>query len=251
MGFSRKRQRACNFAAQEQALIINSIKDKCRVYGTKEETVLHLVSGCLMLAKKQYKIRHENVAKRVYLELCKKDELESPDMWYEHTPADVVENDEVELYCDLTIQIDMTVTHNRLDSFLVEKAIWKWTIIDVAVLGDFNVVRTEGWKVEKYQDLAFQVKRIHHVEAQLVACSPGFNPHLCNFYNIIRFVRSLSIPTVCRKTITPPVLTCDDVDRTIMNNENDSCLLPITFVKSFKIAFDINFSQLSRKKPVL
>ena len=65
------------------------------------------------------------------------------DKWYEHTPADVVENDEVELYWDLTIQTDMTVAHNRPDIILVEKAIRKWTIIDIAVLGDFNVLKTE------------------------------------------------------------------------------------------------------------
>ena len=41
---------------------------------------------------------------------------------------------------------------------LVEKAIRKRTIVDVAVPDDFNVVRTEDWKVEKYQDLAFEVK---------------------------------------------------------------------------------------------
>ena len=83
-------------------------------------------------------------------ELCKK-----------HGPADVVENDEVELYWDLTIQTDMTMAHNRPDIILVEQAIRVWTIIDIVVPGDFNVVRTEDWKVEKYQDLAFEVKRIH------------------------------------------------------------------------------------------
>ena len=45
--------------------------------------------------------------------MCKKHGLESSDNWYEHTPTDVMENDEVELYWDLTIQTDMTVTHNR------------------------------------------------------------------------------------------------------------------------------------------
>ena len=30
--------------------------------------------------------------------------------------------------------------------------------IDIAVPGDINVVRTEDWKVEKYQDLALEVK---------------------------------------------------------------------------------------------
>ena len=34
--------------------------------------------------------------------------------------------------------------------------------------GDFNVVRTEDWKVEKYQDLAFEVQRIHHVETAIL-----------------------------------------------------------------------------------
>ena len=85
-----------------------------------------------------------------------------------HTPADVVENDEVELYWDLTTQTDMTEAHNKSDIILVEKAIQKWTFIDIAVPGDFNVVRTEYWKVEKYQDLAFEVKRIHHVETAML-----------------------------------------------------------------------------------
>ena len=60
------------------------------------------------------------------------------------------------------------MAHNRPDIILVEKAIRKWTIIDIAVPGDFNVVRTEDWKVEKYQDIAFEVKRIHHVETAIL-----------------------------------------------------------------------------------
>ena len=71
------------------------------------------------------------------------------------------------LYWDLII-IDMTVAHNRPDIILVEKAIQKWTIIDIAVPGDFNVVRAEDWKVEKYQDLACEVKKIHRVETAIL-----------------------------------------------------------------------------------
>ena len=95
--------------------------------------------------------------------------LECSDRWYEHTSADVMEYDEVELYWDLTIQTDMTVAHNRPDIILVEKTIRKWTIIDIALSGDLNVVRTEDWKVEKYHDLAFEVKRIHPVETAILA----------------------------------------------------------------------------------
>ena len=66
--------------------------------------------------------------------MCKKHGLESSDRWYEHTPADVMENDEVELYWDLTIQTDMTVAHNRPHIILVEKAIRKWKIVETAIL---------------------------------------------------------------------------------------------------------------------
>ena len=90
------------FAAQEQALRTNSVKEKidkqlvsprCRLCGTKDETVMHLVSGCPMLAQKQYKRRNNNVARRVHLEFCKKHGLESSETWYEHTPAYIVHND--------------------------------------------------------------------------------------------------------------------------------------------------------------
>ena len=53
---------------------------------------MHLVSGFPKLAQKQYKTRHDNVARRVHWEMCKKHGLESSERWYEHTPADVVEN---------------------------------------------------------------------------------------------------------------------------------------------------------------
>ena len=60
------------------------------------------------------------------------------------------------------------MTHNRPDIILVEKATRKWTIIDIAVPSDFNVVRTEDWKVEKYQDLAFEIRKLYRVETTIL-----------------------------------------------------------------------------------
>ena len=78
------------------------VSPKCRLCGAKKEPFMHLVYiGC----PKQYKRRHDNVARRVHWEVCKKHGLEISDRWYEHTPADVV----------------------------VEKAIQKWTIIGIQV----------------------------------------------------------------------------------------------------------------------
>ena len=54
-----------------------------------------LVGDCPELAQKKYKRRQDNVARKVHRELCKKHGLEISDRWYEHIPADIVENDEV------------------------------------------------------------------------------------------------------------------------------------------------------------
>ena len=71
-----------------------TVSPKCILCLTKEETVMHLVSVCPKLLQKQYKRRHDNVARRVHWDLCKKYGRKSTDRWYEHTPADIVEKDE-------------------------------------------------------------------------------------------------------------------------------------------------------------
>ena len=64
--------------AQEQALNTNSIRkfyhkdisNKCRLCGTHVENVLHIVSGCSMLAQNEYKRRHDKVFLNIYWTLC-------------------------------------------------------------------------------------------------------------------------------------------------------------------------------------
>ena len=58
-------------AAQEQALNTNSVRkiyhknvsDKC---GTHVESVMHIATGCSMLAQKDYKIRHNKVCLNIH-----------------------------------------------------------------------------------------------------------------------------------------------------------------------------------------
>ena len=50
-------------AAKEQTLNTNLVyhENKCRLCGTHLKNVLHIVSGCSMLAQKEYKRRHDKV----------------------------------------------------------------------------------------------------------------------------------------------------------------------------------------------
>ena len=80
-GFLKKEMEGMLFAAQVQALRTNAItakidkqpvSPKCRLCTTKEETVMFSVSGCPKLVQKQYKRRHDDIARKVHWELCKK-----------------------------------------------------------------------------------------------------------------------------------------------------------------------------------
>ena len=151
-GFLKKETEGLILAAQEQALRTNSIKhsvDKtsqtplCRLCGESTETVWHIVSGCKKFAQNEYRKRHDKVALRVHWEMCRKYGIDCTDKWYDHQPLPIVENGEV--------RVTITLVHKDTQS---------WTLIDIAVPANQNTIRTEE-KMEKYQDLAFEIRRIH------------------------------------------------------------------------------------------
>ena len=121
----------------------------------------HIVSGCKKLAQIEYRKRHDKVALRVHWEMCRTYGIDCNDKWYDHQPLPIVENGEVRVTWDMTIYTDKVLKHNRPDITLVHKDTQDWTLIDIAVPADQNIIRTEEEKVEKYQDLAFEIRRIH------------------------------------------------------------------------------------------
>ena len=132
----------------------------CRLCGEHTESVSHIVSECKKLAQKEYKRRHDKVAKIVHWKLCKKYELESEDKWYEHVPLDCVENDRIKLLWDINVQCDHVIEARRPDIILVNKESKVCAIIDVAIPGDIRVCEKETEKVEKYQDLRREIAKI-------------------------------------------------------------------------------------------
>ena len=109
-------------AAQEQAIRANCVKHHinktsespfCILYGKKCGSVQRLVSECEKLAKKECKRRHDNVAKKVHWDLCKKHGLEHTENWHEHVPEGVVENEEVKALWDITVQCDNFIEARR------------------------------------------------------------------------------------------------------------------------------------------
>ena len=99
----------------------------------------HLLSGYEKFDQKEYKRSHENVAKKVHWDLCKKNGLEHTKKWYEHVPEGAVENEEVKVLWDVNVQCDNVIEARRPDIILIDKKERRRIIIDIAVPADVRV----------------------------------------------------------------------------------------------------------------
>ena len=154
-------------AAQEQAIRTNYIKHHihktsdnpmCRLCGKKGKSVQHITSGCEKLAQKEYKKRHDNVAKKIHWDICKENGLEHSERLYEDAPEGSVENEEIKVLWDINIQCDNLIEARRPHLVVIDKKEQKEIIIDISVPADVRVEEKE--KVEKYQDLKREIRRL-------------------------------------------------------------------------------------------
>ena len=156
-------------AAQEQAISTNAIKayidksqeqSKCRMCGERDETVNHLVSECSKLAQREYKRRHDWVGRRVHWEVCRMYGIEVKGKWYEHDAAPVAENDRCKILWDFNIQTDHVIQARRPDMIVINKKENTAQVIDFAIPHDSRVDSKEIEKIEKYQDLVRELKKL-------------------------------------------------------------------------------------------
>ena len=164
-------------SAQEQSIRTNYIKfyiDKsvitpmCRMCGEKGETVSHIVSECGKLAQREYKRRHDNVARYVHWNLCGFGCLDRADAWYKQEPDGVCENNEYKILWDMNIQCDVVIGARRPDIIFVDKNKKEAKIIDIAVPGDSRVKNKEEEKIEKYQPLKDELSRVWKLKKIMV-----------------------------------------------------------------------------------
>ena len=107
------------------------------------------------------------MAKKVHRDLCRKHGIEHSDEWYEHTPEGVVENEAVKILWDINVQCDNVIQARRLDVIVIHKEKNKALIVEIAVPADTRIVEKELEKVEKYQDLKKEIKRLWELRCAL------------------------------------------------------------------------------------
>ena len=168
-GDLKKGTEALIMAAQEQAIRKKYVKhhiDKsrdsptCRMCDEKGKTVNHIICECSKLTQKEYKRRHDNVARIFHWEICKEYDLPRAEQWYNHEPEGVTENESIKVSWDFNINMDYEIAHRRPDIVVELKSEKECLIIDIAVAGDTRIKLKENERIEKYQDLKREIARL-------------------------------------------------------------------------------------------
>ena len=132
--------------------------------GEKGETISHLVSECSKLAQREYKQRHDNVAKYIHWLLAEKYGFERATNWYEQRPEGVMESQDFKLLWDFMIQCDRLIQARRPDIVVVDKKKKEVKLIDIAIPGDSRVKDKEQEKIEKYEQLKEEIARLWNMK---------------------------------------------------------------------------------------
>ena len=67
----------------------------------------------------------------------------------------------------------MKLAHNCPDVVVVDRKAKLWTIIDFAVPLDHNIFKKQHDKVERYQKLAQQFRRLHPIQTKIIPIVVG------------------------------------------------------------------------------
>ena len=128
--------------------------------GERGETVNHLVSECSKLAQREYKRRHDWVGRRVHWEVYRMYGKEVKDKGHEHDAVPVAENERCKILWDFNIQTDHVIQARRPDMIVINKKENTAQVIDFAIPHDSRVNSKEIEKIDQYQDLVRELKKL-------------------------------------------------------------------------------------------
>ena len=115
----------------------------------KNETISNIASECENFAQKEYKRRHDNVARTVDGKLSGKYNLRGSEKWYEHAPERIVENEEWKILWDVMIQFDREIKARKPDIVVANNKKRSCGIIVTAIPGDIRISEKERDKIER------------------------------------------------------------------------------------------------------
>jgi len=134
----------------------------CRLCGHAEETIVHLLSACPVLAPTGYLHRHNLVAKAIHWHLMRVYSFsKTSQSWCSHKPPSVPESSDAKILWDFSLCTDHNHSSNRPDIVLFDYRQKQISFIEVSCPTDINVATKEEKKLSKYSDLAVDFQQMY------------------------------------------------------------------------------------------
>ena len=140
---------------------IGGNNDRCRLCKEYQENVMHLLSGCKVLAGTEYLRRHNNALMILCVEWGKLNGLLPPKTsWYKEKweKGKIFENENQKMCWDFEYNLRKTTTARRPDVTIEDKNSKKILLIDMACPNENNIAEKRREKLTKYQQLAFEIR---------------------------------------------------------------------------------------------
>ena len=122
---------------------------ECRLCGDKNETIHHIISECIKLEQKEYKIKYGRAKKLIH------SEFDHNTWWYIGKPVSVFENETYKILWDFEIQTDHLIPVRRSNLVLINKDNKSCHLVFYTVPTDERIKNKRKWK-GKYTLRPFQ-----------------------------------------------------------------------------------------------
>ena len=192
----------------------------CRVCGTAEETIVHLLAACHILATTAYLHRHNLVAAVIHWHLMRFYSFQSCSRsWYSHKPPPVIESSSAKILWDFILATSHNHPSNRHDIVLYDFRQQEIFFIEISCPADINVSIKEDEKINKCLSLATDFCWMYNTYAN---CNP---PSCSGMYGrglLLLFAVFKENPRVYNETVWPPTESCTDWDFTSITNNTPS-----------------------------
>ena len=158
------------FAIQDQVIATGVIEAKIMhksvpsvLCGQSEETIVHLLAACPMLAASTYLYRHNFFAGALQWHLLK--EYSIPPNSKSHKPPPVIETSQVKILWDFSLESDHHHLSNHPDIVVFDYSKQLIQFIEVSCPADINEERE---KLHKYCPLALDFRLMYKMPVQIV-----------------------------------------------------------------------------------
>jgi len=161
----------------------------CRLCGSAEETIVHLLSACSVLAPTAYLHQYNLVVKAIHWHLMRVYSFpRTGQSWRSHG----LESSDSKILWDFNLRTDHNHSSNRPDIVIFDYRQRTINFIQILCPADINVAMKEEEKLLKYSDLAAD---FHHMYGMPVVTVPVVLG--CSFYQMFNLFEETSPNIVC------------------------------------------------------